>query len=652
MSEAQLPATANDNDDHQVCNTALASAAAAPEKARSSNSLAGEDTQHDHPKYENSHIHYPTMTSSEAVADDDIIASSSSAAVSRSARSTVNDNTQTAPQPASSSVSSTTAVLAPENNNQNNISGTHSNNVSTRHPISHTNKVIIINGDSQQSRKKNNEVGNVSHAMSAPMSVLGANSDRSDFFRGGINNSSTTNNQYNSNINDEDTSSSTNTTIGKVKSWFAGGGGDKDGTLDNTAHDYREFSTPGTDKRQKRSDEYIEGDVELAINTTNNNNNNNSSRRKQQYNDEEESVMEKCSFAYGSDSPEKYKLPHTIPSIDHQYSNNEVNDENDNNGIINADDNADNDEENQEYFGRNYQNRRINAHAMAHAITSRAKRTWTERRYRRRLRQSQFIPPNTTTATAENGHDTMNGQSPLSPTAAPSSFQYELTSEHRYAFLAAHAALNGKMANEQYMNRHANLRQDGFDNDLQFDLELANDSDEEVRADLTLSSLAMRGGLIRLPIDNVRLVCDEHLQPGILSIETRDMGGNNGSGDGTKGYEMFGNANRYGNIHGNMMRGSIGEGGGGGNKDHRQQSERIAENWKRHELAYVLTVDEHMYQRVAQEMGDANRVPCGIYFCCHETEGGGNHVGIEVAVLILLIMFVLLVAGMIAWPTW
>jgi hypothetical protein len=30
----------------------------------------------------------------------------------------------------------------------------------------------------------------------------------------------------------------------------------------------------------------------------------------------------------------------------------------------------------------------------------------------------------------------------------------------------------------------------------------------------------MRGGLIRPPADNVRLVCDPQLQPGIPSIET------------------------------------------------------------------------------------------------------------------------------------
>jgi len=65
-------------------------------------------------------------------------------------------------------------------------------------------------------------------------------------------------------------------------------------------------------------------------------------------------------------------------------------------------------------------------------------------------------------------------------------------------------------------------------------------------------------------------------------------------------------------------------------------------------LAYVLTVDMQIYQRVVQEMGDSYRIPCGMYYCCHVTATGGNHVGIGVAVAILTLLFVLLIAGMIA----
>ena len=511
-----------------------------------------------------------------------------------------------------------------------------------------------------------------SQVMSAPMSVLGANSDRNDYYRHNSNSSP-------SNNHDDGSSSAgnnnNNNTLGKVKAWFASG--DSAADDHNTAHDYQEFSTPSNNKQAHKK---------YTNNSSNNINNNDNDgdvelQQQSQYHrneeqEEEERVMEKCSFAYGESSPDKYKSSHRIPSIDPHYSNEESDDDHYNNRNSNNSSNINNgvnlngeynDEETHEYFGTNYyhqNNRRINPRAVAHALTSRAKRTWTERRYRRRLRQSQFIPPNTYTA-----GDDSNGQSPTSiPTQPPESFHYELTSEHRHAFLAAHAALNSKLPNEQYRNRHANLRLDGRapgnnndNNDLQFDIDGVdgnNDDEEELRADLTKSSLAIRGGLIRLPTDNVRLVCDARLQPGILSIETRDVGGVHGTG--TQGYEMFGNANRYGNIHGNMMMRMMNGGGDGssssaaGDTDSnntRQQSERMADSWKRHELAYVLTVDEHIYQRVAQEMGDSYRVPWGIYFCCRETEGGGNHVGIEAAVLILLVIFILLIAGMIAWPT-
>ena len=40
---------------------------------------------------------------------------------------------------------------------------------------------------------------------------------------------------------------------------------------------------------------------------------------------------------------------------------------------------------------------------------------------------------------------------------------------------------------------------------------------------VTRSSLAVRGGLMRPPADDVRLVCDPRPQPGIPSIETRGV---------------------------------------------------------------------------------------------------------------------------------
>jgi len=116
------------------------------------------------------------------------------------------------------------------------------------------------------------------------------------------------------------------------------------------------------------------------------------------------------------------------------------------------------------------------------------------------------------------------------------------------------------------------------------------------------------------------------------------------------GYENYGNANRYGNIHGSGM---VVANDGHQHQQHDAFRDFSHEQhpWSRHELAYVLTVDECIYQRVVREMGDAYRIPSGMYHCCRDAEGG-DHVGISVAVVMLLFLFFLLVLGMIAWPSW
>ena len=49
-----------------------------------------------------------------------------------------------------------------------------------------------------------------------------------------------------------------------------------------------------------------------------------------------------------------------------------------------------------------------------------------------------------------------------------------------------------------------------------------------------------------------------------------------------------------------------------------------------------------------EEMGDSYRLPCGMYYCCHVTDGRSeNRVHIGVAVAILLFILLLVVVGMI-----
>ena len=133
------------------------------------------------------------------------------------------------------------------------------------------------------------------------------------------------------------------------------------------------------------------------------------------------------------------------------------------------------------------------------------------------------------------------------------------------------------------------------------------------------------------------------------------------------GYENYGNANnRFGNIiDGDLQHNMTSRDGTSTKKKKKKgstnkQNNRLnpsslsslsSKQQRRHELAYVLTVDEHIYRGIVREMGDAYRLPCGMYYCFHVTDDGA-HVGIGVAVVILLIIFVMIVIGIIVWPTW
>lgn len=505
---------------------------------------------------------------------------------------------------------------------------------------------------------------------SATTSVLGNDSDKNDFCRGAppTSSSRTSYEKHSETIASEENNGDT-TALNKLKQWFTPSASSEPSstTTDNNesnANDYRNFDSPNPNNDNGRNGG---GDVELGHVATGSSSTKSTSERAWRKSnssqqsplpgtEEEERVMGECSFFYNMDNhfddDITTKQPsHRIPATATATATEECEDG---------------------YFEQkhpHYRNRRVNPRAMAQAIKTRARRQWTERRYRRRLRQSQLDLP----------YHSWNGQQQseinnLQQQSHAEEFMYELTTEHRQAFQAAHAALNGKLANEYGRNRYAIRKQFGYEYDIEYDLELAQiDHDaslsgtggpDEIRA--AKSSLAIRGGLIRLPIDNVRLVCDPQLQPGILSIETRDVGG------GAVGYENYGNANRYGNIHGSgMVKTSqavppqlLSSSSSSKKKEEQilgntkrlrreSSSESLTEQqWRRNELAYVLTVDEQIYQRVINEMDDSYRIPCGMYYCCHGDTDGGDHVGIGVAIAILMVIFMLLVAGMIAWPTW
>jgi len=109
---------------------------------------------------------------------------------------------------------------------------------------------------------------------------------------------------------------------------------------------------------------------------------------------------------------------------------------------------------------------------------------------------------------------------------------------------------------------------------------------------------------LRLPTDNVRLVMDPQLEPGILSLVMDDD------------YQNY-NA-KSSNIH---------------------------------NVNYILTVDDDLYRRVVHEISDSERCPLGLYYCCHQEEYGGEEkVSIYVAVAILSVLFLFLLVNTLIWP--
>jgi len=88
-----------------------------------------------------------------------------------------------------------------------------------------------------------------------------------------------------------------------------------------------------------------------------------------------------------------------------------------------------------------------------------------------------------------------------------------------------------------------------------------------------------------------------------------------------------------------------------------RERQRISENkgpvnkcpWTEEELHYVLTVDDDLYRRLVKEMADS-RTACGIYYCCHMTEGEENRVSIGVALCVLFVVFALLLVETIIHP--
>ena len=184
---------------------------------------------------------------------------------------------------------------------------------------------------------------------------------------------------------------------------------------------------------------------------------------------------------------------------------------------------------------------------------------------------------------------------------------------------------------------------------------------------------------LRLPTDNVRLLMDPHLEPGILSVERVRVGAGVGVGE-DGGVASIAAAAAIPTIPqlGTMSRSrdddeELDAGTGletypsnatkqlDDRSEEEARTETLAGNttdskgsmnkcpWKEEELHYVLTVDDDLYRRLVKEMADS-RTLCGIYYCCHTTEGEENRVSIGVALCVLFVVFTLLLVETILHP--
>ena len=168
---------------------------------------------------------------------------------------------------------------------------------------------------------------------------------------------------------------------------------------------------------------------------------------------------------------------------------------------------------------------------------------------------------------------------------------------------------------------------------------------------------------LRLPTDSVRLLMDPHLEPGILSVERVRVGKDgNISGDdfaAAPAVPCLGMA-RSRDDDENLDAGTGLESYPATEKllddedaeCQNQSSKKGPTNncpWKDEELHYVLTVDDDLYRRLVKEMADSRTV-CGIYYCCHTTEGDENQVSIGVALCVLFVVFTLLLVETIIHP--
>lgn len=133
--------------------------------------------------------------------------------------------------------------------------------------------------------------------------------------------------------------------------------------------------------------------------------------------------------------------------------------------------------------------------------------------------------------------------------------------------------------------------------------------------------------LMKLPRDQIRLIMDQDLEPGIISVEQW---------------------RKVDRAHFNPVGPSVGDDDSRMNvlEDNTTIGNKVTQPPP---LRYVMTVPDDLYQRVVAEMSYALLPPCwGIFNCCNATDGKAD---IKLALVILAVILFLMFISTMVWPT-
>lgn len=261
----------------------------------------------------------------------------------------------------------------------------------------------------------------------------------------------------------------------------------------------------------------------------------------------------------------------------------------------------------------------------------------------------------------------------------------------RRDFVQAHAFLNAFIANE---NNSINDDDDDDNDEETFDdnddyMDFSTlfsfgcspssrqrhvDSEKDNRlpaiADIRKSSLSYfhKGRVqMRLPTDHIRLAMDEYLEPGILIVERPLMQSEMDPTSRTHVDQRNGSLSdeNTSDAHMPLLENSHQD-------DEVIQSDTIRsmrntdtnmnvklpllgddqddiEQQNLEPLNYILTVDQNIYKRLLADIS-SSRMPCGFYYCCHDTVDHSKNVHIGVAIAILSVVFTFLFVATCIWP--